>query len=68
MTNQEAINLIDNLKGMIEDNHNSDYDMAFNMAIKALENVGHLTDRPCSVCEFHKENGCCKWNCVFEGV
>ena len=25
-----------------------------------------LTDRPCSVCKHHKENGCCKWNCVFE--
>ena len=29
-------------------------------------NVKHLLDRPCSVCEFHKENGCCKWSCVFE--
>ena len=29
-------------------------------------NVKHLFDRPCSVCEFHKENGCCKWSCVFE--
>ena len=25
-----------------------------------------LTDRPCSVCKFHRENGCCKWSCVFE--
>ena len=25
-----------------------------------------LTDRPCTVCKYHKENGCCKWNCVFE--
>lgn len=38
---------------------------ALEMAIKALENIGHLTDRPCSVCEFQKENGCCKWTCVF---
>ena len=38
---------------------------ALNMAIKALENIGHLKDRPCSVCEFNKENGCCKWTCVF---
>ena len=28
---------------------------ALTMAIKALENIGHLTDRPCEVCEFHKE-------------
>lgn len=39
--------------------------MACKMAISALENIGHLKDRPCSVCEFHKENGCCKWTCVF---
>jgi hypothetical protein len=25
-----------------------------------------LTDRPCSVCKFHKEKGCSKWECVFE--
>ena len=37
MTKEEAINLLDNLIGMIEDNHNSDYDTAFKMAIKALE-------------------------------
>ena len=41
---------------------------ACDMSIKALENIGHLKDRPCDVCEFHKENGCCKWDCVFEGV
>ena len=38
---------------------------AYNMAIKALENIGHLTDRPCDVCEYHGENGCCKWTCIF---
>ena len=43
-------------------------DDTFEMAIQAVENIGHLTDRPCSVCEFHKEKGCCKWDCVFEGV
>ena len=41
---------------------------AYKMAIEALENIGHLTNRPCSVCEFHKENGCCKWDCVFKEV
>ena len=30
------------------------------------EQLACLTDRPCNVCKFHKENGCCKWNCVFE--
>ena len=37
MTREEAIDLLDNLIGMIEDNHNSDYDTALKMAIKALE-------------------------------
>ena len=36
MTRKEAIELLDNLIGMVEDNHNSDYDTAFKMAIKAL--------------------------------
>ena len=29
--------LLDNLLGMIEDNHNADYDMALKMGIEALE-------------------------------
>lgn len=37
MTSEEAIDLLDNLNGMIEDNHNSNYDTAFKMAVKALE-------------------------------
>lgn len=40
-------------------------EQALDMAMKALENIGHLTDRPCDVCEFHKENGCSQWTCVF---
>lgn len=39
---------------------------ALDMAIKSLEKIGHLTDRPCSACEFHSDNGCSKWNCVFD--
>ena len=37
MTNKEAINLLDNLLGMVEDNQNSDYDKALKMAIDALK-------------------------------
>lgn len=37
MTREEAIDLLDNLIGMVEDNHNSNYDTALQMAIKALE-------------------------------
>lgn len=39
---------------------------AFDIAIKALEQISHLIDRPCEACEFRKDNGCCKWDCVFE--
>ena len=37
MTKEEAIDLLDNLIGAIEDNHNSDYDTALKMAIKSLK-------------------------------
>ena len=37
-------------------------------AISALMRIGNLKDRPCEACEFHKENGCCKWNCVFDAL
>lgn len=36
------------------------------MAIKALDQVSHLNDRPCEACEYHKETGCVKWECVFK--
>lgn len=41
---------------------------ALDMAINALELLDTLTERPCDVCEHHKEKGCCKWNCVFDGM
>ena len=37
MTREEAIDLLNNLIGMIEDNHNSDYDKALIMAIRSLK-------------------------------
>ena len=37
MTTNEAIDLLDNLLGVIEDNHGSDYDKAIHMAIDALK-------------------------------
>ena len=44
MTREEAIELLDNLIGMLTDNHESDYDTALKMAIKALE------QEPCEDC------------------
>ena len=37
MPREQAINLLDNLIGMVEDNHGSDYDIALQMAKKAIE-------------------------------
>lgn len=37
MTNKEAINLLDNLIGMVDDNQNSDYDQALHMGINLLK-------------------------------
>ena len=71
MTKEEAIAILEDNKPSIifEDEklqkESADISIALDMAIKALENIGHLTDRPCDVCEFHKEHGCCKWTCVF---
>ena len=47
MTAQEAIKLLDTLDGMIEDNHNSDYDSAFKMAIEALYGIKKHGDALC---------------------
>lgn len=35
---------------------------------KANDKLKYLTDRPCEVCEFHSDNGCSRWRCVFEEV
>lgn len=40
---------------------------ALQMGAKALELISHLKDRPCEACEFYTEEGCSKWECVFEG-
>lgn len=53
MTREEAIELLDNLIGMIEDNQNNDYDEALKMGIKALENqpIHLLEEEPhCTYC------------------
>lgn len=37
MSRKEAIELLDNLIGMVDDNHGSDYDTALHMAINSLK-------------------------------
>lgn len=39
MTRNDAIDLLDNLIGFVEDSHGSDYDEALKIAIKALIEV-----------------------------
>jgi hypothetical protein len=69
MTPQEAreilaiyrFNLIQSMSNQLE----GDIE-ALDMAIKALEQINCLTGRPCEVCEFHSDNGCRRWKCIFE--
>lgn len=42
MTRKWAIDLLDNLIGMVEDNQNNDYDSALRMAIEALKQLDGL--------------------------
>ena len=65
MDNKEAINEITGFMRILQTDCDELIE-ALVTSIKALNQVNHLTGRPCYVCEFHKENGCCKWNCVFE--
>jgi hypothetical protein len=44
MSREEAIDLLDNLIGMVDDNHSSDYDTALQMGIKALEQITKIAD------------------------
>lgn len=64
MINEEAIESLKKLKSF----HNGSYGTVIDMAIKALEQISHLTDRPCEVCDFHSDNGCRRWKCIFEEV
>lgn len=55
MTKEEAIELLEDLDGAIEDNHGRDYDEAFRMAIKSLS--AEVTKKKAEL----KENG--DWDC-----
>lgn len=44
MTNLEAIELLDNLIGMVEDNQDNDYDEALKMGIEALKKTCNKAD------------------------
>lgn len=75
MTREEAITLLDDLIGLVEDNHGRDYDRAFHMAIEALqqgpvkhgkweEKETHLNENDCSITEWQsaKCSNCGKYH------
>ena len=33
---------------------------------KENDKLKYLKDRPCEVCDFHSDNGCRRWKCIFE--
>jgi hypothetical protein len=35
-------------------------------ALKALEQVASLKERPCEVCKYQEDGMCVRWLCVFE--
>lgn len=41
-------------------------DEGFETAVKALELISLLNNRPCEACEYHGEDGCCRWSCDFD--
>ena len=72
MTNEESIKTIMESEscfckhGAFKDcNSRCKYRETLNTAIKALERMCYLTDRPCSACKFHSEDGCSRWECEF---
>ena len=66
MTNSEAREIIENRFDIMDYCESEKLGEALDMAIKALDQISHIKDRPCEACEFYKESGCSKWDCVFE--
>lgn len=67
MTKEEAIELLEDVIGFVEDNQGRDYDTAFRMAIEALKENSILP--ACRNCSNHPKNGgsgIC--NCILGGV
>ena len=51
MTREEAIDLLDNLIGMVEDNQENDYDEVLKMAIEALRTIEKQQHDGCLNCD-----------------
>ena len=72
MIKTEAIDVLEEMKAKCNDTfHGVRYatrEEALEMGILALKLISTLNNRPCEACEHKKENGCCKWDCVFDGL
>ncbi len=73
MSRKEAIELLDNLIGMVEDNHGADYDTALHMAINSLKageayqlEYGHIPTITITVEEYIRLREC-EAKCMMEG-
>ena len=66
MTNEEAIRLLKKDTMASSEEEADKFCEAFDLAVEALEMLNHIKNRPCMACEFQTENGCCKWECVFD--
>lgn len=60
MTREEAVDLLGNLIGMVDDNHDSDYDSALRMAIEALSVIEDIKAEIAQVVEREKAEDA-KW-------
>lgn len=66
MTNEDAISIMRVIVHMLEEKYDTDrVEEAIDVAIKAIGEIDHLIDRPCTACEYHRKRGCTKWECVF---
>ncbi len=66
MTDTETIKGLEEMQNYFKFMAGGKTSKTIDNAIKAVKKISHLTDRPCSACEFKKDSGCCKWACVFE--
>lgn len=49
MTNEKAKDLLDNLIGVMEDNHDNDYDTALKMGIRAIGTLEKIREEVCKL-------------------
>lgn len=66
MTDAETIERLEEMQNYFSFMAGGKRSETIDNAIKAVKKISHLKDRPCSACEFKKDNSCCKWACVFE--